>query len=199
MTSRSAQVEQLKKKNAKKGANKDKTVAAEEPPAAMAESPKEEAKASTDATETDAADNTTTQGNVDDGAKTPEVAPGAEPTTAEEPSIETTKTRARQASLSTQSKLRSSSFRQGGPLSPSMGSDAEEAASAPEIYRKQAAKIEELEKENKRLAKEAGDAEKRWKKAENELEDLREAESSRPSTAVVSSSTKEVEKLVSLP
>jgi len=36
------------------------------------------------------------------------------------------------------------------------------------------ARIEELETENKRLAKEASDAEKRWQKAEDELADLRE-------------------------
>lgn len=48
--------------------------------------------------------------------------------------------------------------------------------SAPDIYRKQVARIEELERENKRLLKENSDGEKRWKKAEDELEDLREAE-----------------------
>ncbi|KAF4617107.1 hypothetical protein G7Y89_g15043 [Cudoniella acicularis] len=47
---------------------------------------------------------------------------------------------------------------------------------APDIYRKQATRIDELERENRRLAKEASDGEKRWKKAEEELEDLRDAE-----------------------
>ncbi|KAI1178540.1 hypothetical protein F4777DRAFT_586543 [Nemania sp. FL0916] len=74
--------------------------------------------------------------------------------------------------LSQQSKLRSSSFRL-GPLSPMLTPDGETAA---DIYRKQVARIEDLEKENKRLAKEAGDAEKRYKKAEEELADFQEAE-----------------------
>ena len=83
----------------------------------------------------------------------------------------------RQPSLSLQSKMRSSSFRQssGGPLSPSYGF-APDGDTAPDIFRKQAIKIEELEKENRRLAKETSDGEKRWKKAEEELEELREAE-----------------------
>ena len=75
-------------------------------------------------------------------------------------------------SLAQQSKLRSTSFRagtSGSPLSP-------DGDTAPDIYRKNVAKIEELEKENKRLEKESADAEKRWKKAEEELADLREAE-----------------------
>lgn len=84
-----------------------------------------------------------------------------------------------------QSKLRSTSFRQ-GPLSPTLA----EGETAPEIYRKQVARIEDLEKENKRLAKEAADAEKRWQKAEEELADLREGEDDAKSD--------EVEKLVCL-
>lgn len=54
-----------------------------------------------------------------------------------------------------------------GPLSP-------DGDTAPDIYRKHVARIEELEKENKRLQKESSDSEKRWKKAEDELADLRE-------------------------
>ncbi|KAI0597318.1 hypothetical protein F4775DRAFT_258276 [Biscogniauxia sp. FL1348] len=79
------------------------------------------------------------------------------------------------SSLSKQSKLRSSSFRQ-GTASPTATTFGPEGETAPEIYRKQVARIEDLEKENKRLAKEAGDAEKRWQKAEEELADLREAD-----------------------
>jgi hypothetical protein len=75
--------------------------------------------------------------------------------------------------------MRSASFRQGsisgGPLSPSY-SFSPEGDTAPDIYKKQQVKIDELEKENKRLAKEASDGEKRWKKAEQDLEELREAE-----------------------
>jgi hypothetical protein len=43
-----------------------------------------------------------------------------------------------------------------------------------EIYRKQAARLDELEKENKRLVKDAEVAENRWRKTEEELEELRE-------------------------
>ena len=67
----------------------------------------------------------------------------------------------RQPSISLQSKIRSTSFRDNGPLSP--------AASANML-----ARVEELEKENKRLAKEAEEHEKRWRKSEEELEELRE-------------------------
>uniref|UniRef100_L2FV80 M protein repeat protein n=1 Tax=Colletotrichum fructicola (strain Nara gc5) TaxID=1213859 RepID=L2FV80_COLFN len=85
---------------------------------------------------------------------------------------------ASQPSLAQQSKLRSASFRQGsistGPLSP--GAQGPEGETATDIYRKQVARIEELEKENKRLTKESTDSEKRWKKAEEELADLRETE-----------------------
>ncbi len=80
-------------------------------------------------------------------------------------------------SLSQQSKLRSSSFRQ-GTISPTVTGFSlnSEGDTAPEIYRKQVARIEDLEKENKRLAKEAADAEKQWRKAEEELAEVREAD-----------------------
>lgn len=57
-----------------------------------------------------------------------------------------------------------------GPFSP-------DGDTAPDIYRKHVARIEELEKDNRRLQKESEDAQKRWKKAEDELADLREADS----------------------
>lgn len=44
-----------------------------------------------------------------------------------------------------------------------------------DIYRKQAARLDELERENRRLAKEASESEGRWKGMETELEGLREA------------------------
>lgn len=44
-----------------------------------------------------------------------------------------------------------------------------------EVFRKQSTRIEELEKENKRIEKELGDATTRWRKTEDQLEDLREA------------------------
>ena len=93
----------------------------------------------------------------------------------------------RQPSLSLQSKMRSSSFRRQslsqGPLSPGANGSKSpdlsaltpDADSVNSIYRKQAARLDELEKENRRLAKEAQDNEKRWRKAEDELEELRDA------------------------
>ena len=93
----------------------------------------------------------------------------------------------RQPSLSLQSRMRSSSFRGSSlsqvPLSPT--TNAAKSPSLPplspegdavtEIYRKQASRLDELEKENRRLAKEARDSESRWRKTEEELEELREA------------------------
>jgi len=107
----------------------------------------------------------------------------------------------RKQSLSVQSKMRSSSFRLGsapGSTSPNFGFSPE-GDTAPDIYRKQATKIDELEKENKRLAKEAIDGEKRWKKAEEELEELRDAEDDstpKKESTLNSASSQEVEKLV---
>lgn len=80
-------------------------------------------------------------------------------------------------SLAQQSKLRSTSFRAGSNPSGGAASPfSPDGETAPDIYRKHTARIEELEKENKRLSKEAADSEKRWQKAENELADIREAE-----------------------
>jgi predicted nucleic acid-binding Zn-ribbon protein len=45
----------------------------------------------------------------------------------------------------------------------------------PDIYRKQALRLEELDRENKRLEREVRDGEARWRKSEEELEELREA------------------------
>ncbi|RAL64090.1 hypothetical protein DID88_003278 [Monilinia fructigena] len=105
----------------------------------------------------------------------------------------------RSPSLSVQSKMRSSSFRQAsGPLSPEIAFSPS-GDTAPDIYRKQALRIEDLERENKRLSKEAVDSEKRWKKAEEELEDLREAdgESTKGEKSTGAGSSEEVEKLKS--
>lgn len=107
----------------------------------------------------------------------------------------------RQPSLSLQSKMRSSSFRasSGGPLSPNYAPFSPDGDTAPDIYRKQALRIEELEKENKRLAKEASDGERRWKKAEDELEELREAEDDTTSKRdIISGSSGVLDKLVLL-
>lgn len=108
-----------------------------------------------------------------------------------------------QPSLSLQSKMRSSSFRQasmsGGPISPAaLKGFSPDGETAPDIFRKQALRIEELEKENKRLSKEAQDGEKRWQKAEEALEEMRETDGDRP-TAIPrqSESSDDLEKLVS--
>lgn len=63
-----------------------------------------------------------------------------------------------------------------------------------DIYREQAQRIEELERENKRLAAEVEQGEARWKKGEEELEELREG---RGEAALAAEKGKEAEKLVS--
>lgn len=95
----------------------------------------------------------------------------------------------RQPSLSIQSKMRSSSFRKTsvsqGSVSPSPSTLKSPPQSLPpltgdgdsvhEVFQKQSTKIGELEKENKRLEKELSEATVRWRKTEDQLEDLREA------------------------
>ena len=93
----------------------------------------------------------------------------------------------RQPSLSLQSKMRSASFRRTslshGPLSPSANGpkSPELAAASPDgdsvnsIYRKQAARLDELESENRKLASDAQERERQLKRAEEELEEMREA------------------------
>jgi DNA repair exonuclease SbcCD ATPase subunit len=89
----------------------------------------------------------------------------------------------RQASLSIQSKMRSDSFRKTstvGPLSPSAAPRTlpdltPDGETMNDIYRKQALRLDELERENKRLDKEAREGEARWRRSEEELEELREA------------------------
>ncbi|KAH6604560.1 hypothetical protein Trco_006267 [Trichoderma cornu-damae] len=154
-------VEQLKKKK-KKGA----------PSTAKAE-PREEAEApGADAVE-DAPEEPRQSQDADDKTAEEAKAEDRPEERASEPLASET------PSLAQQSKLRSTSFRAGstvgpGPMSP--GPFSPEGDTAPDIYRKHVARIEELEKENKRLAKEASDSEKRWKKAEEELADLRESD-----------------------
>lgn len=170
----------MKKKNAKKsGAKKD------EKPESTADEPNAEGKSEAEPASMDAnGENTKTTED--------EPAQDAEETISELPSS----SHNRSPSLSQQSRMRSSSFRQssGGLPSPSFPPAGD---TAPEIYRKQAMKIEELERENKRLAKEASEGEKRWKKAEEELEDLREAEVASPKGKDgPAASSGEIEKLV---
>ncbi|KAL8747567.1 MAG: hypothetical protein Q9190_000551 [Brigantiaea leucoxantha] len=95
----------------------------------------------------------------------------------------------RQPSLSVQSRMRSTSFRRtsvsqtlgspslNGSKSPTLTALSPEGDAVTDIYRKQAARLDELEKENRRLAEGSRDFESRWKKTEEELEELREASS----------------------
>lgn len=101
----------------------------------------------------------------------------------------TRQTHNRQPSLSLQSQLRSSSFRRtsvsqaqtspplGGGKSPTLPILSPDGDTVNEIYRKQTARIDELERENRRLSKDAKEAEARLKKTEEELEELRESSS----------------------
>ena len=113
---------------------------------------------------------------------------GLEKSTDDEPGVPAQSTpHTRQPSLSIQSKMRSSSFRRQslsqGPLSPTANGSkspdppalTSEGDSINSIYRKQAARLDELEKENRRLAKEAQENEQKWRKTEDQLEELREA------------------------
>lgn len=101
----------------------------------------------------------------------------------------------RKPSVAVESRQRSASFyRSGtagtpispGPLSPGGGVTSE-------VYREQAQRIEELEKENKRLAGEVEDSEKKRRKGEEELEELREG---RGDVALAVEKGKEADKLV---
>ncbi|TVY31219.1 hypothetical protein LHYA1_G000024 [Lachnellula hyalina] len=177
-------VEEMKKKSKKKTTTKKE----DKPESAPAESSKaEDAPAAPEPATQDEEAKPTEDGEAKDDA-------------AEKVTELNSSSHQRKQSLSVQSKMRSSSFRLGsapGPTSPNFGFSPE-GDTAPDIYRKQATKIDELEKENKRLAKEAIDGEKRWKKAEEELEDLREAEDDstpKKESALNSGSSQEVEKL----
>lgn len=122
----------------------------------------------------------TAQENEDEGVSTPsngEVEMRAQPP------------HGRQPSLSLQSRMRSTSFRNTAnsqaPLSPTTnGSNSiptlpplSPGGDAVEVYRKQAIRLDELEKDNRRLSKELLGAQARWKDSEDRLDELREASS----------------------
>jgi len=106
--------------------------------------------------------------------------------------------------LSQQSKERSESFRRRGsvasPSARSPGPALESEGGAQEIYKKQAARIEELEKENTDLAAAKSDGATKLSKIEEELETLREGTSElaelRSKAALADERAKEVEKMV---
>lgn len=112
-------------------------------------------------------------GEAKDGAASPPASPGNNAPSAAIPIAKGRAHAAQQQSVSLQSKIRSASFRQGTtPTSPGAGADDE--FEFPDIYRKQMARIEELERENKRLVAEAQESRARWQKNEQELEEVRE-------------------------
>lgn len=130
--------EQLKKQKGKKGSTK--AGAAEIATPELEEKPKDEASVSSDKVIEDAVE---------------------EPTATESSKLsESQPTHGRGPSISLQSKMRSESFRKSsGPLSPSIKSPTlqsivSDGDSLQEIYRKQAQKLEELEKHNKSLLEE---------------------------------------------
>ncbi|RYN39096.1 hypothetical protein AA0113_g849 [Alternaria arborescens] len=173
--------EQLKKKTKKAGGGKKKEDKAEAPA---------EAEASIEAS----AEATTTEDQSEQVAPEPVEATNAAPPPEEdddEPSELAVPKAAhgRKPSVAVESRQRSESFYRsgaaGGPLSPGGGVTSE-------VYREQAQKIEELEKENKRLASEVEENQERWKKGEEELEELRE---SRGDVALAVEKGKEADKL----
>lgn len=103
----------------------------------------------------------------------------------------------RKPSVAVESRQRSESFYRSGaagtPTSP--GGLTPSGGITSEVYKEQAHKIEELEKENKRLAEEREELESKWKKGEEELEELRE---SRGDAALAVEKGKDADKLVSL-
>jgi hypothetical protein len=104
-------------------------------------------------------------------------------TTEDEPSKPTLD---RQLTESQQSRLRSESFKSGGE----------------EVYRKQAARIEQLEKENTQLVKDAEAKVEAIRQAEAQIEELREGQSEvaelRTKASKADGGDREVERLVSL-
>ena len=101
----------------------------------------------------------------------------------------------RKPSIAVESRQRSESFyRSGtagtpispGPLSPGGGITSE-------VYREQAQRIEELERDNRRLTTEVEENQNKWRKGEEELEELREG---RGDVALAVEKGKEADKLV---
>lgn len=101
----------------------------------------------------------------------------------------------RKPSVAIESRQRSESFYRSGaagtPTSPNPVTPAGGITS--EVYREQAQRIEELEKENKKLAGEVEKNQARWQKGEEELEELREGQGD---VALAVEKGKEADKLV---
>lgn len=112
----------------------------------------------------------------------------------------------RQPSLSAQSRQRSESFRkQGTVVSPGLkspgSSPLDSELEVKEVYRKQAARIEELEKENKALKDTQDESASKLSQREEELERLREDSGQmaelKSKASSVDEKTKEIDDLVS--
>ncbi|KAF2429140.1 hypothetical protein EJ08DRAFT_614249 [Tothia fuscella] len=155
-------VEQLKKKNVKKAAPKKKEDKPEGKSEPSTEPPSEEPKDEAPEPVEDATEDTTEEPEQLDGAIRPP--------------------HGRQPSISVQSKARSESFRKGSssqtPTSPTIRSPTIGPSSgegAQEVFKKQAQRLQDLERENKQLHVESQNAEGRWRKLEEELQELRES------------------------
>lgn len=103
----------------------------------------------------------------------------------------------RKPSVAVESRLRSASFYRPGegvtPTSPTAATPG--GGVSADIYREQAQRIEELERENKGLYRDLDDYEAKWKKGEEELEELREG---RGDVALAVERGKEADALVSM-
>ncbi|KAF1849472.1 M protein repeat protein-like protein [Cucurbitaria berberidis CBS 394.84] len=165
-------VEQMKKQKAKKagGAKKKESKTEESKTEAPAEA---EAEAST----TPAKAETKPEEVATEPVEATSASPGPVEDDEEPSSLPVPKpSHGRKLSVAVESRQRSESFYRSGaaatpispnPLSPSGGVTSE-------VYREQAQRIEELEKDNKRLAGEVEDSENKRRKGEEELEELRE-------------------------
>lgn len=182
------QYEALKKKNAKKagGAAKKKDEKTEASSAAETQEEKAEEAVEEPAATPDAAQ----------APETTSASPGPVEVDDDEPTelpSSTAPSHGRKPSIAVESRQRSASFYRsaGGPASPTATTPG--GGVSGDIYREQAQRIDELEKENKRLAMELGQGEDRWKKSEEELEELRE---SRGDAALAAEKAKDADKLV---
>ncbi|KAF2740242.1 hypothetical protein EJ04DRAFT_602678 [Polyplosphaeria fusca] len=102
----------------------------------------------------------------------------------------------RKPSVAVESRIRSTSFYRGDAAGTPISPTAATGEISKEIYQKQAQRIEELERENKRLTGDVEKGEQRWKQSEEELELLREEKGD---AALAVERGKEADKLVSAP
>jgi hypothetical protein len=178
------QYELMKKKNAAKKAGGTKKKE-EKPEGAGAPEKKEE---KVDDEKQDAA----APGPAEATSASPGPVEDEEPSDLPQPTA-TNPSHGRKPSVAVESRQRSASFYRasGTPTSPTGGAPG--VGVSGDIYREQAQRIEELERDNKRLTVEVEAGEKRWKSNEEELEELRE---SRGDVALAAEKGKEAEKLV---